>query len=112
MKYTLAILLLVFVVGCSKDPRNTKLPKDISQLHTIKPAVEKLTDNEKSLLASYLMMHSMGTAPGPKLPTGGTAIPEDITIGQAIKEQEAFLSTLTPDQIRHKYFKDQPASAK
>jgi hypothetical protein len=41
-------LLFIFLAACS-NPRDTPLPKDISKMESIKPAIEKLTPEEREL---------------------------------------------------------------
>ncbi len=106
---TFAILLLVATVACS-NPKNTKIPKDLSKIDTLKPALSKLTEEERALFGSYMMTHLMGTAPG----SAGSSnpVPEGMTIGKAIKEQQAYLATLSPSELARIYRKTPPPAAK
>jgi hypothetical protein len=106
----MAMLLLVAAVGCS-NPKDTKLPQDLSKIDTIKPSVEKLTPEEKELLGGYIMMRMMGTGPGATSDPKTKAIPEGMTIGKAIEEQRAYVKDMSPAQVaaRLKKKKDEPA---
>lgn len=106
MKYAVAILLVAAALGCS-NPKNTKIPRDLSQLHTIKPSLDKLTEEERAVFASYMMTRLMRKVPGTE--GTGNPIPEGMTIGQAIEEQRAFLATLTPEQQERLYRSKRPA---
>jgi hypothetical protein len=106
VRYTFAILLLVAAVGCS-NPKNTKIPKDLTKIATIKASVDKLTPEEKELFGSYLMMRLMGTTGDNK------GIPEGTTIGQAIEEQQALAKKIGPEGMAEKLRKrSKPAASK
>ncbi|NTW87087.1 MAG: hypothetical protein HGB30_13090 [Holophagaceae bacterium] len=105
MRYTLAILLLVATVGCS-NPKNTKIPQDLSKIESIKPSIEKLTPEERELFGSYMMMRMMGTVGENK------GIPEGMTIGKAIEEQRAFTKDMKPVQIADRLKKKKESPTK
>lgn len=82
----IAPLLLLALVACA-DPHDTPLPKDILKMETIKPAIEKLSPQERELVAGYIMRHTMGTALGAAFGVKADPIPVGMTIGKAIAEQ-------------------------
>lgn len=44
-----AVALTFLIMGCS-GPKDTPLPKELDKLETIKPAIEKLSQEDKDLL--------------------------------------------------------------
>lgn len=82
----MCFLILLAGAACS-NPHNTALPKDISSLDKIKPAIEKLTQEEKELLSGYIMRHTIGAAFGGAFGIKAEPIPDGMTIGKAIEEQ-------------------------
>jgi hypothetical protein len=96
----IAILGCAVIVACS-DPKNTPLPADIGKLETIKPQFEKLTDDEKKLVAAYMMRKSMqGTIFG-----GAAGTTDATTIGQAIDNQRAFVAAAEKKEAEEKALK-------
>jgi len=82
----LAIVCAVCFVAACSDPRNTALPDDPTKLDALKPQVEKLTPDERELLATYLTRRAMkGTMFGTM--AGAT---DAKTIGEAIENQRSF----------------------
>lgn len=82
-------LLVIALAGCS-GVKGTRIPQDLDKLESIKPAMEKLTAEERELVATYIMRHAIGAKlgglfGGKTLP--GAGIPEGMTIGKAIDEQ-------------------------
>ena len=106
---TFAILLLVATVACS-NPKNTKIPKDLSKIDTLKPALSKLTEEERALFGSYMMTHLMGTAPG----SAGSSnpVPEGMTIGKCIQEQKAYVQEHGAEDAARKSRTGSPALKK
>jgi hypothetical protein len=96
----IAILGCAFVVACS-DPKNTPLPTDMGKMETIKPQFEKLTDDEKKLVAAYMLRKSMqGTIFG-----GAAGTTDAATIGQAIDNQRAFVAAAEKRDAEEKALK-------
>ena len=70
-------------------------------MESIKPAMEKLTPEEKKLAAGYIMRHTVGAKMkgmfgGPE----GPGIPEGMTLGKAIEEQRTFLADQKAEEQR------------
>lgn len=88
--YKIVLPLLLVLVACS-GPKDTPLPHDLEKLDSLKPALEKLTPEERELAAGYIMRVGLGA----KM-TGifggkeGPGIPDGMTIGKAIEEQRKF----------------------
>ncbi|WP_318432314.1 hypothetical protein [Photobacterium leiognathi] len=83
----IAIILVSSITACT-DPKDTVLPSDISTWESnknLKNSVQKLTDEEKKLLAAYAMRAGLSTA------FGGKGINEGTTIGEAINIQSQWL---------------------
>lgn len=109
MRLAVPVILLAATLACH-NPKNTKIPQDLSKLETIKPELDKLTEEERAVFGSYMMMRLMRVVPG----TEGAAnpIPEGMTIGKAIEAQRAYLATLPPDEIERKLKKGPQAQGK
>lgn len=83
---TLLVLSFSVLTGCS-NPKSTVIPKDVSKWDTeLKPAIEKLADEEKGLFAGYLMRAKLGEA------FGGGGIPDGMTVGKAIETQKEWIA--------------------
>jgi hypothetical protein len=81
----LFLAAFVFLAACS-DPRNTPIPSDPDKWETqLAPAIKKLTDEERGLVAAYMMRSKFGEA------FGGKAMPAGITIRDAIAAQREFV---------------------
>jgi hypothetical protein len=93
MKKAMTILLACLILAACNSAKNTPLPQDLDKMESIKPAMEKLTPEERELAGGYIMRHTLGAAMSKAL--GGTAtpgIPEGMTIGKAIDDQRQFLA--------------------
>jgi hypothetical protein len=90
----------MMLAACS-NPKSTEIPQDISQLEVLKPAMEKLTPEERELAGGYILRHTvaakMAGAFGGK---EGPGIPVGTTLGKAIEEQRAFLADQKAEQDR------------
>lgn len=84
MKVSVFIVIFsVLLVGCS-NPKDTVIPQ-LDKLKNIKPAIEKLTPEDKQLLSDYLVRHTIEAAMrGVKT----DPIPNGITIAKAIAEEQ------------------------
>lgn len=97
----IALLLLLVLAACS-GPRDTPLPKDISKMESIKPAMEKLSPEERELVASYIMRHTVGTAFGSAFGIKTEPIPDGMTIGKAIDEQRGLVEKQKAEEAAKK----------
>lgn len=91
----------LLLVACS-GPKDTPLPKDLSKMESIKPAVEKLTDKERELLAGYMMRQALGKMGGVFGGKGGEGVPDGMTIGKAIEEQKKFIEERAAEEAKQK----------
>lgn len=83
----LAIVLSALLAGCS-DPRKAQLPVDMANMASIKPVLEKLSEEERTLLMAYVMRRSIqGILPGLAKDSPATSAS---TIGEAIDAQRKF----------------------
>ena len=57
----------------------------------MKPSLMKLTPEEKALFSQYAIRHTIGAAGG-HIGSKSDPIPEDMTIGKAIKEQRNYMA--------------------
>jgi hypothetical protein len=74
--------------GGAKD---TPIPREWDKMDAVKPAMEKLSTEERELFAAYVVRHTIGAKMGALF--GGKeapGIPEGMTIGKAIDEQRKF----------------------
>jgi hypothetical protein len=78
-------LLVAGLLACS-DPRNASLSNDPDNWESeLKPVLEKLSEEERTLLAQYMMRAKLGEA------FGGSGIPTGLTVGAAIDDQRRFI---------------------
>ncbi len=97
----IAFLLLIALAACS-NPRDTPFPKEISKMDSIKPALEKLTPEERELVADYVMRHTVGAAFGSAFGVKADPIPDEMTIGKAIEEQRSFVEKQRAEETAKK----------
>lgn len=96
----LCILSLTMAMSCS-NARSKTIPKDISKWETeLKPYIEKLSGEDKTLLTKYLMRAKLGEA------FGGQGMPEGLTIGQAIDKQKEFEAEQAKKELEAKLLKE------
>ncbi len=93
MKKACAIALTCLVLVACNSVKNTPLPQDLDKMESIKPAMEKLTPEERELAGGYIMRHTLGAKmKGIFGGVEGPGIPDGMTIGKAIEEQRKFIS--------------------
>lgn len=93
----MVVLLTLLLTACN-EPREKLLPKDVSQWETdrdFQSAVSKLTLEEQDLLATYLIRIEANLL-------AGEAPPENMTIGDAIREQLVFVDQWQEKRQRQK----------
>ena len=85
-KLILALLITCSISGCN-DPRKAVLPNDLNSEEGTKFAenIKKLPEQDKELLASYILRKEMAKA------FGSTTTPVGVTVQQAIDEQKAWM---------------------
>jgi hypothetical protein len=105
----IAVLFLVILIACS-NPRDTPLPKDISKMESIKPAIEKLNPEERELVAGYIMRHTVGEAFGGAFGIKANPIPDGMTIGKAIDEQRGIIETQKAEAATEKANQEKAAA--
>jgi len=92
MKRITAIAVVCIVLAACNNAKNTPLPQDLEKIESIKPAMEKLTNEERELAAGYIMRHTIGVKmKGLFGGTEGPGIPKGMTLGKAIDEQRKFI---------------------
>lgn len=102
-KIVYSCVLLAVLAGCS-SPKNTEIPAKVDQLTTIQEDVAKLSDEERELLAGYMMrsMLSHGLLGGA---SGNTYVPPGTTIGEAIADQRQFIKKQDIENKRQEQLK-------
>lgn len=86
----LSFVVLLAVAACS-GPKDTPVPKDIAAMEAVKPALEKLTPEERELFAGYVMRNTLGAKLGGLFGgKEGPGIPDGMTVGKAIEDQRKF----------------------
>lgn len=101
MKFTVALACaaLALLAGCS-DPKNTKLPSDLTRMESITPQLAKLSDEERGLVAAYVMRRSMAGLFAGLNKT--SSAPPAATVGDAINEQRRFAEELAAKEAAEK----------
>ena len=89
MKKAVLVIFAALLSACS-NPKDTVIPTQLDKLSEIKPAMDKLTPDEKELVAKYIARHTIGAAMGGILGIKAEPIPEGMKIGKAIDEQREF----------------------
>ena len=88
-RVALAIAAAIILAGCS--PKGTVIPTDPSKWDQLSDKAKGLSDDDRRLLAAYLIRESVGAA----LTGGKPNIPPGTTIGQAIADQKDFVADQT-----------------
>lgn len=102
----LTILLVSVVLAACSGPKDTPLPRDLDKMDTIKPAMEKLTPEERELAAAYIMRHTIGAKLGGLFgDKEGPGIPEGMTLGKAIEEQRKFEADVAIEEAKQQALK-------
>lgn len=102
MRPIIAVIALALLAACS-DPRSTPLPHDLSQLESIKPAMDKLSEEERQLVVAYITRHTMASMLGGLFGAKkNDPIPPDTTIGKAIEAQRAFQTERAAAEAKQK----------
>ena len=105
-KFSISCFALL-LVACG-NPHDTKVPADISKWSgTVKPALQKLTPEEKVLFSQYAIRHIDG-APAGYIGNKADPIPEDMTIGKAIEEQRNYIAQQQVKESEEKTRNDSP----
>lgn len=96
----IALPLLLVLAACS-GPKDTPLPRDLEKLDSLKPALEKLTPEERELAAGYIMRVGVGSKlKGAFGGEEGPGIPVGMTVGKAIEEQRKFKADLAIEEAK------------
>lgn len=100
VRVSLFALIACTLVACS-NPHDAPVPSDMSKWDTeLKPAIQKLPEEEKELLAGYLMRMKMSEAFGGGPPKVG------LTVGTAISEQKKWVEEQKAKEAEAKALKE------
>lgn len=96
-----ALLLALLLAGCSDRALDTVIPTDRAEWPTkLTPVLQALDDKDRKLATAYIARHQPRVAL-PGMPGSASSAPglrPGFTIGEAIKEQEAWVA----EQARQK----------
>ena len=93
-------------IACG-DPHDTRVPIDITKWRdTVKPSLKKLTPEEQELFTQYVRRHTVLADEVGLHGDIADPIPEDMTIGKAIKEQRDYIATQQALDAKAKARKD------
>lgn len=96
----LLVLFCAFLVSCS-DVHETLLPQNLEEMESIKPAMEKLSPEERELATGYIVRHTLAAKlQGAFSGVDGTGIPEGMTLGAAIENQRSFIAERKAEEQR------------
>lgn len=82
----LTILVLSAALAACSGPKSTPIPTDPSKWDTLASSSKRLSDDDRRLLATYLMRMGVGAAFG----NSKVSVPPGTTIGDAIDAQSKF----------------------
>ena len=102
----LTVLVCSLLLAACSGPKETPLPRDLDKMEAIRPALEKLTPEERELATGYIMRHTIGAKLGAVF--GGKespGIPEGMTLGKAIEEQRRFRADAVLEEAKQQALK-------
>lgn len=106
MRVNLLVVASLMALAACSGPKDTPLPKDLEKMESIKPAMEKLTPEERELAAGYIMRHTIGAKLGGLFGgKEGPGIPEGMTLGKAIEEQRKFKADAALEEAKQQALK-------
>ena len=106
MRRHLTILLFSIILAACSGPKDIPLTRELDKMDSIKPAMEKLTTEERELVAGYIMRHTIGAKLGGLF--GGKedpGIPDGMTLGKAIDEQRKFKADAAIEEAKQQALK-------
>jgi hypothetical protein len=75
-------------------------------METIKPVMERLSQEERELLTAYLIRHTIGSAFDAAFGQKSAPIPDGMTVGMAIAEQRAFVEKMRIEEEANRIKKE------
>lgn len=106
MRASLTVVVCSILLTACSGPKDTPLPRDIEKMESIKPAMEKLTPEDRDLAAGYIMRHTIGAKLGGLFGgKEGPGIPEGMTLGKAIEEQKKFKADAALEEAKQQALK-------
>jgi len=102
-RLTALILSCVLLSACS-DPKQASLPADISKWSedkSLMEAVKKLDDADKKLFTGYAARRAVASV------FGGAKSVSDVTLGDALKTQQAWVDEKAAEGVRQKALAEQ-----
>ncbi|VVO75066.1 hypothetical protein [Pseudomonas fluorescens] len=102
-KLAATILVCALLSACS-DPKDAKLPADISKWSDdaqLAESVKKLPEEEKKLFLGYATRRAIASA------FGGSQAVTDTTVGEALKTQKAWLDEKAAEEVKQKALAEQ-----
>jgi hypothetical protein len=107
MQIRALIVVTALILSACGDPKNTPLPQDMAKMESIKPAMEKLTVEERELVGGYMVRLTIGAKFGGLFgATKSAGVPDGMTIGKAIDEQRKFQADRLIEEAKQKAVKD------
>ena len=106
MRAIIIILLCAILLAACSGPKDTSLPRELDKMESVKPAMERLTFEERELAAAYIMRHMIGAKLGGLFGgKEGPGIPEGMTLGKAIAEQQKFKADAALEEAKQQALK-------
>ena len=106
MRVSLTVLVFSMLLAACSGPKDTPLPRELDKIESIKPAMEKLTPEERELATGYIMRHTIGAKLGGLFGgKEGPGIPEGLTLGKAIEEQRTFKADAALEEAKQQALK-------
>lgn len=100
-RFLLAVpLAMLLLAGCSK-PTDQVIPSDMSKWDSeLAPVLQKLPEEDRKLMAAYLVRVKLGQV------FGGAGIPVGTTVGSALSDQKKWVEELARKEAEEKALKE------
>ena len=99
MRMSLIVIVAMTALACAGDPADLVLPSDVSAIEKDEDfvkAIKTLSEEDRELLAGYLMRRELGKA------FGGAKDGMPVTVGEAIADQKAWAEQRAKDEAEAK----------
>lgn len=101
------LFAIALVATACTGPMDTQVPKDLAAMESLKPALQKLSTEDRELFAGYVMRNTLGAKLGTMFGgKEGPGIPDGMTVGRAIEDQRRFKAERALEEAKEAALKD------